>query len=606
MRALLIGIVAGAAIAVLLFLVKGTQSVDAELHAKRLDLLQHIADLDKGLDRAVTLETSSALEESRNSRVQVLADMGDALILLTEGPISLKGLSAELDERLADFDMKIGDKFGLTFDFESQTSRGIERLIRSVDSVPFYTAKLVLLAEGDDSLLQLLRSIQYAVTTYGMVANPSEIARTAIDQRISELMERAQTRDEEFQNLAKRLKGSVSDVLIDKNELVKLLNDFLSQPAAESLQQVEGAYLNYHETQVAAAAQYRLYLAVYTAFLLLLLAALGMRLAKSFRDLDKANETLEEQVKERTRDLSTALDDLKESQAQLVQSEKMASLGQMIAGVAHEINTPLGYARSNATIIRGAIQDIRGVCEAQSQALEMINSPTATDDQIGQAMEDAMTLEGQVQAVDLTNELDNLLGHTEFGLTHISELVQSLKDFSRVDRSRSDLYNVNQGIDSTLKLASNHLKDKVQVDLNLTEGLPEIVCSPSQINQVLLNLITNAAQAIDKPDGKITIHTNSVKNGVGIRIVDNGCGMTQDVLDRIFDPFFTTKDVGKGTGLGLSISYKIIEDHHGKIHAKSSPGKGSEFVILLPLKQPKEEGAAASEETMPQPGLAIA
>ncbi len=606
MRALLIGIVAGAAIAVLLFLVKGTQSVDADLHAKRLSLLQHIADLDKGLDRAVTLETTSALIDSRNSRVQVLQDMGDALIELTEGPIALKGLSDELDLALEDFDVKIGDKFGLTFDFESQTSRGIERLIRSVDSVPFYTTKLVFLSEGDEALLQLLKSIQYGVTTYGMVANPSEIARTAINQRIAELMERAQSRDEEFITLAKRLRGSVQDVLVDKDELVKLLNDFLSQPAAASLQTVEQAYLDYHEVQVAKAAQFRLYLAFYSAFLLLLLAALGVRLAKSFRDLDRANETLEDQVKVRTQELSTALVELKDSQAQLIQSEKMASLGQMVAGVAHEINTPLGYARSNSTIIRGAIKDIRSVCEAQTRAIETINSPDATDEQIGQSMEEAIKLEHEVQSVDLADELDNLLGHTEFGLSHIGELVQGLKDFSRVDRTRTDLYDLNQGVESTLKLASNQIKDKLKVIKHLSADLPEVECSPSQINQVLLNLITNAAQSMDKPDATITIHTNAVKNGVGIRIIDNGCGMTQDVLDKIFDPFYTTKDVGQGTGLGLSISYKIIQDHHGKIHAKSAVGKGSEFIVLLPLRQPQGNAADSAEEKMPETNLATA
>ena len=604
LRAILIGILSGAAIAGLLFLVKATTAVDADLHAQRLALLQRIADLDKGLDRVVTLETTSALEESRFSRVQVLENMGDALAELLEGPIKLKGLTPELDQAINDFDIVIGDKFGLTFDFESQTSRGIERLVRSVDSVPFYTAQLVQLAKDDEATTQLLRSIQYAVTTYGVVARPNEIARDTINKRLSELKEKTTDKPEEFQALVKKLEFSVRDLIVDKDELVTLLNEFLATPSAAELAKVEQAYLNYHETLVAEAAEYRLYLAFYSGLLLLLLAALGIRLAKSFRDLDRANETLEEQVEERTHELSEALVDLRESQAQLVQSEKMASLGQMVAGVAHEINTPLGYARSNTTIIRGAIKDIRGVCEAQNQAIECLQNPSATDQEIGDAIQHAAQMEEQIQSVDLADELDNLLGHSEFGLTHIGELVQSLKDFSRVDRSKNDLYNLNQGVESTLKLASNHLKDKVEVETHFSE-LPEIECSPSQINQVLLNLITNAAQAMDKPEAKITIHTNAVKGGVGIRIIDNGCGMAQDVLDKIFDPFYTTKDVGQGTGLGLSISYKIIQDHQGKIHAKSAPGKGSEFIILLPLKQPREE-AAGADEAMPETDLAVA
>ncbi|GEM_PF-464594 len=588
LRMLFIGAIAGTAIAILLFLVRGTQTVDIDLHMERLGLLQQIGNLDDRLDRAVVLETTSALVASRKTRTELTAEVGDKLDALEEGRLAFRGLSPGVDAALDQFQEKIGDKFGLAWDFESQTSRGMERMIRSVDSVPFYIGKLEKLSD-DQALHQILRSLQYAITTYAISPRPSDIVTGAVEQRSKELEEIEGNFGTEFQDASKRLRGAVNDVIVDKTDLVNLLNDFLTIPTVTSLQGVEEAYNDYHESRVAVANQYRIWLAAYTAILLLMLALLGLRLAKSFRDLDRANETLEEQVKERTADLSQALKNLKESQAQLIQSEKMASLGQMVAGVAHEINTPLGYARSNSSIIRGAIRDIRGVCEAQKQAIELLGSPDATDQQIAEALENAARVEDQIQSLELADELDNLLNHSEFGLTHIGELVQSLKDFSRVDRTRTDLFDLNQGVESTLKLATNHLKKGIEVVKKL-DRLPEIECSPSQINQVLLNLVTNAAQAIgDKPDGRITIHTNALNNGVGIRVIDNGSGMTPEVLEQIFDPFFTTKDVGGGTGLGLSISYKIIQDHHGRITAKSTPGVGSEFIIWLPSKQPESE-----------------
>lgn len=602
-RQILFAIVALGALVLLGFLVRGTQSADGEVHLERLALLQEISNLDVALNRIVTLNQVASLSDAVDDRIRISKRMGSALDALEQGPLALRGLSPTIDSSLDVFQEKIGDKFALAFDFEARTSRSIQRLIHSSDAVTVMAGNLAALTD-DPAALDLISSLQYNVVAYSLSPKPSARDIDSVDKRAAQLLEIEQNMPADFQNAAHNLRSSVSSVRADKTELVDRMNAFFATPTTATLQALEQNYIDYHEGLVASANQYRLWLAAYSAILLLVLAALALRLRRSFRDLDQANENLEEQVKERTSNLSDALIDLKQSQAQLIQSEKMASLGQMVAGVAHEINTPLGYARSNTEIIRGALQEIREVCAAQNLALELMNSPDASDEQIAAAVQRAHQLEAETQSLELTSELDNLLGDSEHGLSHITELVQNLKDFSRVDRSRSDLFDINQGVKSTLKLCRNHIKTDTRV-MQALGDLPQIECSPSQINQVLLNLITNAAQAV-VDGGKIYIHTTMENEGVGIRILDNGSGMSDAVREKIFDPFYTTKPVGQGTGLGLSISYRIIQDHHGRIEAKSIPDKGSEFIIWLPLRQPRDQSGPAPAGTAEEPAAAPA
>ncbi|MFC4252777.1 ATP-binding protein [Sinimarinibacterium flocculans] len=461
-----------------------------------------------------------------------------------------------------------------------------------MDAVP--VAADALLAEVDattaETLAPLLAQIRTEVTTFGVVQTP--LNEASIRQLLDDIAAAVDGQPEPVLAAAQRLRTAASNVIADKKELVERVSEFLSKPTAELLQATEASYMAWHGTQVAVANQYRQWLVAYAAILLLILALVGIRLVRSFRELDEANDHLEEQVEERTHDLSDALKELKASQAQLIQSEKMASLGQMVAGVAHEINTPLGYARSNAEIVRTSLGDLRALVDAQSRALDLMTHEETDVEQVADALATAQGIGESLNATELTGELDALLGDTEHGLKQIAELVGSLKDFSRVDRSRSDLFDVNDGIDASLKICQNQLKHRVEV-VRTYGKLPQIECSPSQLNQVFLNLINNAAQAIDG-EGKIHIHTTPTPSGVSIRFLDNGCGMSEEVRARIFEPFFTTKPVGKGTGLGLSIVYRIIEDHGGTIEVRSTPGKGSEFNIELPLKQHSNNPARES------------
>lgn len=297
-------------------------------------------------------------------------------------------------------------------------------------------------------------------------------------------------------------------------------------------------------------------------------------------DLLKA---MEDRIAQRNRVLRKALVDLRESQTQLVQSEKMASLGQMVAGVAHELNTPLGYVKNNVQLLRELTGPLFELAAAQAELADALGAADADEERLAQALDQAARARERAAPELLAEDLGQLLEDTLYGLEQIGELVVGLKDFARLDRAMSEEVDLNDCIRSTLVIARNNIKDKVEVVTQLGE-LPRIACAPSQINQVLLNLFNNAAQAMES-FGMIRVRTWAEADAVFVSVQDNGCGMPPEVQKRIFDPFFTTKPVGKGTGLGLSISFKIIQDHGGTIRVASEVGRGTHFLIRLPLSQ---------------------
>ena len=295
-------------------------------------------------------------------------------------------------------------------------------------------------------------------------------------------------------------------------------------------------------------------------------------------------ELMEHRVAQRGQALVHANQRLKASQAHLVQSEKMASLGQMVAGVAHEINTPLGYVRSNVELAQDFVGQTSSALVASSNLIRSLLDARATDEEIDAHLATAASAAESVAETGILDDIAPLFDDTLHGIEQISELVLNLRNFSRLDRARVDRINLNEALDSALTIGRNLIKHKADVISDYGE-LPLVECAASQINQVFLNILTNAAQAISDY-GQIVITTcESADGSVEIRIRDNGCGMPETVRARIFDPFFTTKPVGEGTGLGLSICYQIIEQHRGSIDVASVPGEGTEFIIRLPIHQ---------------------
>jgi signal transduction histidine kinase len=261
---------------------------------------------------------------------------------------------------------------------------------------------------------------------------------------------------------------------------------------------------------------------------------------------------------------------LQQAQRQLLQSEKMAAIGQLAAGVAHEINNPIGYVFSNIGSLAAYVNDMLRLI----RAYEQLKASTPEIDR----------LRREIDIEFLTEDILSLIAESQDGIERVKQIVHSLKDFSRSDEGGEFVAaDLRQCIESTLNVVNNEIKYKAEVRKEFA-ALPPVECRPSQINQVVMNLLVNAAQAIDQR-GEIVVRTALHEGGALIEISDNGNGIAPQNLHRIFEPFFTTKPVGQGTGLGLSLSYGIVKDHGGWIKADSQLGRGTTFRVWLPLQQ---------------------
>ncbi|MEY4737376.1 MAG: hypothetical protein RL302_1695 [Pseudomonadota bacterium] len=269
---------------------------------------------------------------------------------------------------------------------------------------------------------------------------------------------------------------------------------------------------------------------------------------------------------------------LTEAHEHLIQSEKLASIGQLAAGVAHEINNPIGYIFSNFGTLEKYLLDLFQMLETYAQWEEKTSDQNMAA-QLKAARDD-------VELDFLKEDIPVLMKESREGLVRVREIVQNLKDFSHVDQTLDwQFANLNVGIETTLNVVHNEVKYKADVRRELGD-ISEVQCMPSQINQVVMNLIVNAAHAMGPERGVITLRSGQTADHVWFEIADNGCGIPPDVLPKIFDPFYTTKPIGKGTGLGLSLSYGIVQKHGGSIDVNTELGKGTNFRVTLPKLQP--------------------
>ncbi len=431
----------------------------------------------------------------------------------------------------------------------------------------------------------------------GLVALGRADNKVSAERLLADLQKTATTYPPEIHAALLPLLSNAKAIL-DKFGLVDGLLHQMENTSSSINQQLhvlEGRVEQAFNQQVAGQNQWRQVLAIYSAGLLLLLGGMGWRLWGSYRSLDQANALLEQRVEARTRDLSGALANLRESQLQLIQSEKMASLGQMVAGIAHEINTPLAYVKSGLEILDSRMDDVDALVGETSGLMTLMTQEEVADDSsheqaLAERFASVQEISSAFVETEAVSEIKGLLGDGLHGIAQISEIVSNLKDFSRLDRARLDEFNVNDGVISTLKIARNIVKHR-QIEQHLGD-VPLIMCSPSQINQVLLNLINNACQATDEDGGVVTIVTRAAASGVAIEVIDNGKGILPEHLSKIFDPFFTTKKVGEGTGLGLSIVQRIVKEHGGEIKVASTVGVGTCFTVLLPCHYQPNEPAA--------------
>ena len=296
-------------------------------------------------------------------------------------------------------------------------------------------------------------------------------------------------------------------------------------------------------------------------------------------------------------ELELAYQQLQATQAQLVQNAKLASIGQLAAGVAHEMNTPLGFITSNIQTLKGYVQKLLTL---QGQVDLLLKDLSGSSDATMRSKAEAIIQTRAKLKIDFVlGDADSLLAESHEGLATLTGIVQSLREFTRVDQAEAfAFYDINRGIESTLVMARSELKD---IDVGLDLGpIPAVPCDAVQINEVFLNIVRNAVEAIrtrgPHPDGRIAIRTRATDTSVVCEIEDNGPGIPEDVLPKIFDPFFTTKPVGAGKGLGLSIAHDIVvQKHSGQLRVQTQPGHGTTFIVEL-IRVPHRAGPEGSKE----------
>jgi len=587
---------AAAAFTLLAMLVLSSRAMPIETHLRHHAAMAELARVTDDYATFVTLLASAAEDtQAPGDGARVLLDRlaTSPDRLRTQLPLAGEGTSQQnrVYNSFERFSGTLGDALSL--------ARGL------LEQQQLYAENIAYVREVGPRLVQRMRDIRLdgvAADTFQLIAGTLELARPQGSaqelelQRLLVTLARDQRIDANMPGEVTQLRDAIGAIMRDKDVIYSKIDQLAATPVPASIGGLTAASDELYRATLGSVERARTMLAVYAVLLLAAAGFVAYRLHDSYRQLNFANrkletlnQSLEQRVAERTAELAKTLQDLRESQVQLVQAEKMSSLGQLVAGISHEINTPLLYLSSNAVLIRERLEVAHAFVNEIQAAFSIKSDGNGPRAELQARFVAALKqLKLRLQDEEISEGLDEaraLAQDSIEGLGDLTEIAQSLKDFSRLDRAPVASFDVNSGLDKTLLIAKNIIKNKANVRKFYGE-LPEIACSPSQINQVFLNILTNAAQAIEN-DGEIVISTTlHDDHHIAVRIADSGCGIPVENLARIRDPFFTTKDVGTGTGLGLSIVDEIIRSHRGRLEVESEVGKGSAFTVILPICQP--------------------
>ncbi|WP_144172939.1 DAHL domain-containing protein [Pseudomonas sp. Kh13] len=590
---LLLAVCAMLLASVLVYLYWMSRSDESGTYAQARDLIRQIKQYDAQWESAV-LKSRTTTNYNYDPLVLPLMEMKH----LWREFSMLKGRHQKIDllawqTAFSDYQRAFDDKVLLVSRFKSHNAilrNSLAFLPAAADVIQVHLRQLV-----DADTLRLRRITS---DTYDLMLSSLEFAQTTTDDKAADILvglnnlsvnkERLPV---DFQVPIDTISKHIALILREQPKVDQLLEAIEAVPIAERLDAI-ALMLDRDEQAAALTAQrYHFYLLVFSTLLVLLLLYMGMWLMRSYAELNRvnrallsANDELEQRVERRTQALTQAsaalqreVDERRLLENQLVQSEKLASLGQLAAGVAHEVNNPIGFVSSNLGALDDYFGRLQDMLKAYADA-ETTLVPHALSAELAK-------LRTEIELDYLLEDIPALIRESKDGISRVVRIVKDLKDFSRVDSSHDwQLADLHQGIESTLNIVASELRHKADLVKDYSP-LPQVECLPSQINQVIMNLLVNATQAMGTERGSITLRTGASDEWVWIEVADNGCGIPAQSLQKIFDPFYTTKPIGQGTGLGLSLSYGIIKRHGGEIRVDSEVGVGTTFRVELPIRQ---------------------